>query len=105
MNVDFVATDWGTTGQRRAQKSPPGQGGWAMFHSWHAGADCINPAVYLAIRASGDGAWFGWPNVPEVEKEVGNWFDAKNVEKRRPPRAVSTRRRSTTSSTRRPGSS
>jgi len=31
MNVDFVATDWGTTGQRRAQKSPPGQGGWGMF--------------------------------------------------------------------------
>src|SRR6476620_7974065 len=28
MNVDFIATDWGTTGQRRAQKSPPGQGGW-----------------------------------------------------------------------------
>ena len=80
MNVDFVATDWGTTGQRRAQKSPPGQGGWAMFHSWHAGADCINPAVYIAIRASGDGAWFGWPNVPEVEKEVTNWFEAKNLE-------------------------
>ena len=80
MNVDFVATDWGTTGQRRAQKSPPGQGGWAMFHSWHAGADCINPAAYTAIRANGDGAWFGWPNVPEVEKEVTAWFDAKNLE-------------------------
>ena len=24
MNVDFVATDWGTTGQRRAMKNPPG---------------------------------------------------------------------------------
>lgn len=80
MNVDFIATDWGTTGQRRAQKSPPGQGGWAMFHSWHAGADCINPAVYAAIRANGDGAWFGWPNLPEVEKEVTAWFDAKDIE-------------------------
>jgi peptide/nickel transport system substrate-binding protein len=80
MNVDFIATDWGTTGQRRAQKSPPGQGGWAMFHSWHAGADCINPAVYAAIRANGDGAWFGWPNVPEVEKEVTNWFEAKSLD-------------------------
>src|SRR4030088_554385 len=28
MNVDFVATDWGTVGTRRAQKTPPGQGGW-----------------------------------------------------------------------------
>src|SRR5258705_2908249 len=80
MNVDFVATDWGTTGQRRAQKSPPGQGGWGMFHSWHAGADCINPAVYAAIRATGDGAWFGWPKSEPVEAQVTAWFDAKNLE-------------------------
>lgn len=79
MNVDFVATDWGTTGQRRAQKSPPGQGGWSMFHSWHAGADCINPAGYVAVRANGDKAWFGWPNIPAVETEVTNWFEAKNL--------------------------
>ena len=79
-NVDFVATDWGTTGQRRAMKNPVGQGGWSMFHSWHAGADCINPAVYIAIRANGDGAWFGWPNVPAVEAEVTNWFEAKNID-------------------------
>ena len=26
MNVDFVATDWGTVGTRRAQKTPPGAG-------------------------------------------------------------------------------
>src|ERR1700691_2994326 len=27
MNVDFAALDWGTVGARRAQKTPPGQGG------------------------------------------------------------------------------
>ena len=80
MNVDFVATDWGTVGQRRAQKTPPGQGGWSMFHTWHAGADCINPAAYIAIRANGDKAWFGWPDSPSVEKEVAAWFDAKNLD-------------------------
>jgi peptide/nickel transport system substrate-binding protein len=80
MNVDFVATDWGTVGQRRAQKSPPGQGGWSMFHTWHAGADCLNPAVYIAVRATGDTAWFGWPNIPSVETEVGAWFEAKNLD-------------------------
>ena len=79
-HVDFVATDWGTTGQRRASKSPPGQGGWGMFHSWHAGADCVNPAVYIAIRATGDTAWFGWPKVPSVETEVDAWFEAKNLD-------------------------
>ena len=70
MTVDFVATDWGTVGQRRASKNPPGQGGWGMFHTWHAGADCANPAGYIAVRGTGEKAWFGWPDSPEVEKEV-----------------------------------
>jgi peptide/nickel transport system substrate-binding protein len=80
MNVDFVATDWGTVGARRAQKTPHDQGGWEMFHTWHAGSDCINPAVYIAIRATGDKAWFGWPNSPAVEKEVTAWFEAKSLD-------------------------
>ena len=78
MAVDFVATDWGTVGQRRASKSPPGQGGWGMFHTWHAGADCATPASYNALRGTGDKAWFGWPNSPETEKEISAWFEAKS---------------------------
>jgi peptide/nickel transport system substrate-binding protein len=80
MNVDFVATDWGTVGTRRAVKSPPGQGGWHMFHTWHAGADCVNPAVAIGIRANGDKAWFGWPDIPVVEKEITAWFDATSLD-------------------------
>ena len=80
MNVDFVATDWGTVGTRRALKTPPGQGGWQMFHTWHAGADCLNPAAYPAIRANGDKAWFGWPTSAPVEAEVTAWFGAKSLE-------------------------
>ncbi len=83
MNVDYVATDWGTVGQRRAMKNPPGQGGWGMFHTWHAGADAINPVLYNAVRANGDGAWFGWPNVPAVEAEVPNWLAATTLEQER----------------------
>ncbi len=47
-----------------------------MFHTWHAGADCINPAVYPAIRANGDKAWFGWPDLPPVEAGITEWFEA-----------------------------
>ena len=78
-NVDFVATDWGTVGSRRASKSPPGQGGWNMFHTWHAGADCINPSAYTAIRANGDAAWFGWPKSDEVEAARDAWFAAPDI--------------------------
>ncbi|MGG5811193.1 ABC transporter substrate-binding protein [Falsiroseomonas sp. CW058] len=83
MNVDFVATDWGTVGQRRAMKNPPNQGGWSMFHTWHAGADAINPVLYNAVRANGDGAWFGWPNIPALEAEVPNWLAAASLEEER----------------------
>jgi peptide/nickel transport system substrate-binding protein len=79
MNVDFVATDWGTVGARRAVKAPPGQGGWQMFHTWFAGGDCINPAAAW-LRANGDKAWFGWPDVPEVEAQVAAWFEAKTLD-------------------------
>ncbi len=80
MNVDFAAIDWGTVGARRAQKTPPGQGGWQMFHTWHSGADCVNPAVAIGVRASGDKAWFGWPDAPEVEAQVTAWYEAKTLE-------------------------
>jgi peptide/nickel transport system substrate-binding protein len=80
MNVDFVATDWGTVGQRRASKAAPGQGGWGMFHTWHAGADCATPVGNIAIRASGDKAWFGWPDNPAIEKELAKWYDAKTLD-------------------------
>jgi peptide/nickel transport system substrate-binding protein len=51
-----------------------------MFHTWHDGADTINPAPYHAVRANGDKAWFGWPNIPEVETEIANWFEAKTLD-------------------------
>jgi peptide/nickel transport system substrate-binding protein len=79
INVDFAAIDWGTVGARRAMKTPPGQGGWQMFHTWHSGADCINPAVAIGVRANGDKAWFGWPDVPEVEAQVTAWYEAKTA--------------------------
>ncbi|HEY5830732.1 MAG TPA: ABC transporter substrate-binding protein [Hyphomicrobiaceae bacterium] len=80
MTVDVVATDWGTVGQRRASKNPPGQGGWGMFHTWHAGSDCASPVGNIAIRTNGEKAWFGWPDNAEVEKDIAAWYDAKSLD-------------------------
>jgi peptide/nickel transport system substrate-binding protein len=80
ITVDFVATDWGTVGQRRASKNEPGKGGWGMFHTWHAGADCASPVGNIGIKAGGDKAWFGWPDNPLVEKELASWYDAKSLD-------------------------
>jgi peptide/nickel transport system substrate-binding protein len=75
MNVDYIATDWGTVGARRTKKDPPAQGGWNVFHSWFAGADCINPAPYYGIRTSGPKAWFGWPQNEAIEALIAQWYD------------------------------
>src|SRR6266566_140192 len=83
MNVDFAAIDWGTVGARRAVKTPPGQGGWQMLHTWHSGADCVNPAVAIGVRASGDKALYGWPDAPEVEAQVSAWYEAKTLDEER----------------------
>ena len=50
-----------------------------MFHTWLAGGECIYPDNNL-IRANGDKAWFGWPDIPEVEAQVAAWFDAKTLD-------------------------
>jgi peptide/nickel transport system substrate-binding protein len=78
MNVQYTALDWGTVGQRRAKKDPPAQGGWHIFHTWHAGADCVNPAPYTALDASGDTAWFGWPKSEAVQEQIAAWFAASD---------------------------
>jgi len=79
MNVDYVATDWGTTGTIRAKKDPVDKGGWNIFHTWHAGADCINPAPYTALDASGATAWFGWPKSEAVQKGIDDWYNAPDL--------------------------
>jgi peptide/nickel transport system substrate-binding protein len=80
MNVQYQALDWGTVGQRRASKEPPDKGGWHIFHTWHAGADCVNPAPYTALDASGDTAWFGWPKSELVQAKIAEWFAAPDLE-------------------------
>ncbi len=79
MNVDYQALDWGTVGARRAKKEAPSEGGWNIFHTWHAGADCVNPAPYTALDAGGDKAWFGWPNSPKIQQDIAGWYDAPDA--------------------------
>jgi len=83
MNVDFVATDWGTVGARRASREPRERGGWNIFFTWFAGADCTNPASYLGLRAHGEQAWFGWPSDPAIEAGRNAWFAATTPEQER----------------------
>ena len=80
-NVDYVATDWGSIQARRQLKTPPSEGGWNIFQSGHSGTDTANPAAYIGLRAGGeDNAWFGWPDVPEVQDGIAEWYAATTPE-------------------------
>ena len=50
-----------------------------MFHTTWNGLDAINPGVMQFLRANGQGAWFGWPDVPALERERLAWFDAPDL--------------------------
>ncbi len=80
LKVDYVATDWGTVGSRRASKEPPDKGGWNIFHTWHAGVDCVNPGSQPAYYTTGDKAWFGWPKSDAVQGKLDAWFAAPDLE-------------------------
>src|SRR5258707_1394678 len=79
MKVDYAAVDFGTVVARRAQKSPPAQGGWHVYHTSVFGVDCVDPTSKL-LRANGDKAMFGWPTIPQVEAEIEAWYDAKTLD-------------------------
>jgi peptide/nickel transport system substrate-binding protein len=75
VKVDYASLDWGTVVARRAQKAPPSQGGWQIFHTYFAGVDCVDPSCRI-LRANGERAFFGWPSSPQIEAEAAAWFDA-----------------------------
>ena len=81
MNVDYVATDWGTMLQRRNNRGPAEQGGWSCFSTGWEGLDHMNPSNHYAIRGNGEdaSAWPGWCVSPKLEELRNAWFDAPNA--------------------------
>lgn len=66
-NVDMQAMDWQTVVSRRAVQSAPKEGGWNIFSTNNVMAEAFDPLRAFAVVANGQDAWFGWPDVPEIE--------------------------------------
>ncbi len=81
MNVDYVATDWGTMLQRRNNRGPVTEGGWSLFATGWEGEDHLNPANLYAMRGDGNlpSAWPGWCVSPKLEALRQSWFDATDL--------------------------
>jgi peptide/nickel transport system substrate-binding protein len=82
LNVEYVASDWGTVVTRRASRKPPAEGGWNMFETGWVGSDTLDPSVNVMLRANGDGAWFGWPGDDKLEELRAQWLKASDSEAR-----------------------
>jgi peptide/nickel transport system substrate-binding protein len=79
LNVEYVATDWGTLVSRRASREPADKGGWSIFCTYGEGYTFSNPAVYTALWGTGEKAWFGWPTSPRIEALRDAWYDAPDL--------------------------
>jgi peptide/nickel transport system substrate-binding protein len=79
MNVDYVATDWGTVVQRRNSKEPPERGGWSVFVTNFSGFDYWDPSAHNPLRGNGENAWVGWPTSPAIEAQRNAWFEARDL--------------------------
>jgi peptide/nickel transport system substrate-binding protein len=75
--------DWSTNLTVRARKEPPDKGGWNILHTFFTAADVVNPAVHFALSGAGPGAWFGWPDIPQLEKLTTDWVRATDQPKRK----------------------
>ena len=54
MNVEMVATDWGTVVQRRTSKEPVEKGGWSVMHTWRPSTIGYTPMEHSQIRGFGN---------------------------------------------------
>jgi peptide/nickel transport system substrate-binding protein len=81
--VILKAMDWSTNLIVRARKEPPDRGGWNLLHTWFHGADVIDPSVHFALSGAGPNAWYGWPNIPQLETLVADWVRATDQTKRK----------------------
>ena len=82
-SVDLKAMDWSTNLATRARKEPPDKGGWNVLHTWWMAADVMHPAVHFGVSGAGPGAWFGWPEIPQLERLITEWVRASDQPRRK----------------------
>lgn len=82
INVQIATTDWGTLLSRRSVRKPVAEGGWSAFNTRITGLGGADPTS-VQLRANGLKAWFGWPDIPEIETLREAWFRAPTLEEQK----------------------
>jgi peptide/nickel transport system substrate-binding protein len=84
VNVQVQAMDWSTLTSRRAEKKPPEEGGWHLFHTYATGADASSPVNNIGVSGGCvEKAWFGWPCDARLEKLRDTWARTTDAAKQK----------------------
>ena len=81
--VRLETMDWAAVTERRASKANPEAGGWNLFPTAWLGVDVLNPALSAPLNASGESAWFGWPEDAKLETARAEFLLAESDQERR----------------------
>jgi peptide/nickel transport system substrate-binding protein len=79
LNIEYLLSDWGTLTTRRSSREPVEKGGWSCYMTALTGIDTANPALSAPLRGNGLQAMAGWPDLPQIESLVGEWFSAADL--------------------------
>jgi peptide/nickel transport system substrate-binding protein len=82
MNIEMVATDWGTVAQRRANRDTVDKGGWSVHHTWGPSTIRQTPVEHSQIRGQGAKGWFGWYEDAEMERLTREFVEAATLAER-----------------------
>lgn len=77
--VTDATSDWGTVLQRRANKTPIGQGGWSVLIALFSAGELATPPGNPLLRGNGKDAWYGGPTAPRLDALRQAWFDAPDL--------------------------
>jgi peptide/nickel transport system substrate-binding protein len=84
VNVDVQAMDWSTLLSRRANRNPPGEGGYHIFITTHGGPDTAMPVSNSWFNSRCDRANPGWACDMELDAMVAEWALERDPAARRP---------------------
>ena len=73
VNVNVQAMDWSTLTSRRAERKPPSEGGWHIFHTWWTSGSLTRPVSHPGVSGACEKAWFGWPCDEELQRLSNAW--------------------------------
>ena len=83
IKVDLQPMDWANVVQRRANQSPPEQGGWNIFFTSASGLANSTPYMMAHLATIGTKGWFGWPTDAKNEQLRAKWMAADTPAQRK----------------------